>query len=590
MTAGPGTVWGVMFAGNVGLKRALGKSGRVLEMFGSARRSAGGVSSDNQLLVKNRHNSYGKSGGGCLRRATRWFGMDGAMVQFDNYLDQLGLSKAEASRLSPSERSRKLAHAQFLKAAFDELVSSNTAVTPIDAVQALTWLRKSGELQKADSFFISLSGKLKNDPRVLLEYIFLLVAAGRFQDAQKALQFFLDREYEQYTSFEKLLALAPFATDGSLRDLAARVILGHRTLSNPSWFHFLFELTTRRGLIESASTLLEVYRGSVTKEGKTNEDLCFDSNLAFRRADFAEQNRKLSEVFAAYGLSQTKLKDPGKPFSVLNLESDAPAAIRAETPLVTVLIATFNTEATIGAVCRSLLAQTYGNLELVVVDDASTDLTREIVREFTETDKRVRLLTLEENQGTYTAFNHGLRAAKGEFVTCQGADDWAHPEKISTLVSALQENPDAVATKTRKVRCAESDGLESSPTGYITRDISSLTYRREVVTRELGYYDTVRCSGDTEFLQRLRYRFGTNSILNLPAVTGVCDWSSNGLTGGQRFAVQGPFASPARTEYRRCFRTWHEKARLCGDLHIPFPQNGRKFPAPDEVLPKALTP
>ncbi len=507
------------------------------------------------------------------------------MGRFSNYLEYLGLSETEAASLCPLARSRKLAKAQFLKAAYDELAHSDTAVTPSDVAQALTWLRKSGELQQAHTYFSTLTPKLKRDPRVLLEYMFVLAATGRFQDLQTTLRYFLRTGCDQYTDFGQMLALAPFASHESLRDLSTRVILDRKKQGKPSWFHFLYELTARRGLSASASTLLEVYEGTVIDTGNAEEALCFRSNLAFRRGDFVEQNRFLSEAISSHGLLPTELKNREKPFSVLNLETREPAFAVTDGPLVTVLIATYNVAETIGTVCRSLLSQTYRNLELIVVDDASTDTTRDIFRKLSEEDHRIRFFPLERNQGTYTAFNHGLIHAKGDYVTCQGADDWAHPEKISTLVDTLALNPGAIASKARKIRCAESDGLESSPSGYVTRDMSSLTYRRVPAAQALGFYDTVRCSGDTEFMQRLRYRFGANSIVDVPAITGVCDWSSNGLTGGHGFTVLGPFASPARTEYRRCFREWHEKARLSGDLHIPFPHRPRKFPAPADVLP-----
>ncbi len=96
--------------------------------------------------------------------------------------------------------------------------------------------------------------------------------------------------------------------------------------------------------------------------------------------------------------------------------------------LVSVVIATFNTQKYVGRAIRSVLQQTYGNIELIVVDDGSTDNTRELVKEF-EQDDRFKYV-YQENRGQAEARNHGVRLARGEFVAFNDADDFWYPQKL----------------------------------------------------------------------------------------------------------------------------------------------------------------
>ena len=111
-------------------------------------------------------------------------------------------------------------------------------------------------------------------------------------------------------------------------------------------------------------------------------------------------------------------------------------------PFVTVLIPAFNAAATIRRAINSALAQTYQNLEVVVVDDGSRDTTSEIVASYARDD--VRLIRLPSNQGASGAVNEGVAAAKGEFIAFLDADDEWLPTKLAKQIDLLQRNPKAV--------------------------------------------------------------------------------------------------------------------------------------------------
>lgn len=106
--------------------------------------------------------------------------------------------------------------------------------------------------------------------------------------------------------------------------------------------------------------------------------------------------------------------------------------------LVSVIIPAFNVAGCIGRAIDSVLAQTHRNLEVIVVDDASTDETAAYVRQRATRDARIRLLQNTVNSGPSVARNVGLTAANGEWVAVLDADDACAPERLAALCTLGQ--------------------------------------------------------------------------------------------------------------------------------------------------------
>jgi succinoglycan biosynthesis protein ExoO len=106
--------------------------------------------------------------------------------------------------------------------------------------------------------------------------------------------------------------------------------------------------------------------------------------------------------------------------------------------LVTVVMANFNGMRHLNAAIRSVLAQSHTNLELIVVDDASTDASATIINEWTQADKRVRAILHQSNGGPARARNAALEAAEGEWIAIVDADDQIHPERLERLLLAAE--------------------------------------------------------------------------------------------------------------------------------------------------------
>ena len=148
--------------------------------------------------------------------------------------------------------------------------------------------------------------------------------------------------------------------------------------------------------------------------------------------------------------------EPGRE-AVLDLRTEGAAAV-AEEEVVTVLIPARDEERFIGACLESVLSQTERDLQVIVVDGASGDRTREIVRWHAERDPRVELLVNAEGGGIPTSLNAGLRAARGRWLVRVDAHATIPPEYVRRVVSHL-------ATGRWGGVGGRKDGVGETPTG-----------------------------------------------------------------------------------------------------------------------------
>jgi glycosyltransferase involved in cell wall biosynthesis len=109
-------------------------------------------------------------------------------------------------------------------------------------------------------------------------------------------------------------------------------------------------------------------------------------------------------------------------------------------PNVSVIIPAYNQAQYLGETIQSVLDQTYQDIEIIVVDDASTDDTSEVVRQFQ--DPRLKYIVHTKNRMLAAARNTGIRASSGEVIGCLDADDLFHPQKIEKHVAFLERNPE----------------------------------------------------------------------------------------------------------------------------------------------------
>ncbi len=115
------------------------------------------------------------------------------------------------------------------------------------------------------------------------------------------------------------------------------------------------------------------------------------------------------------------------------------------TPLVTIIVPVYNLESYVAHGLKSLLAQTYSHLQIIVIDDASSDRSPQIVTRFAQRDRRIQAILKPVNQGVSAARNSGLEQARGELVAFMDGDDWYEPDFIAHAVDVMTQGWDLIA-------------------------------------------------------------------------------------------------------------------------------------------------
>src|SRR5699024_3337644 len=137
-----------------------------------------------------------------------------------------------------------------------------------------------------------------------------------------------------------------------------------------------------------------------------------------------------------------------------------------EQPLVSIITPAYNSARFIHEAIESVLAQTYTNWEMIIVDDCSTDDTMEIVQTYAEKDARIKLYQLEENSGSGVARNRAMDESQGRFIAFLDSDDVWMPEKLTRQMAFMLDNGIAFSF-TKYVRMHEdgtvTDAITEAP-------------------------------------------------------------------------------------------------------------------------------
>jgi glycosyltransferase involved in cell wall biosynthesis len=112
-------------------------------------------------------------------------------------------------------------------------------------------------------------------------------------------------------------------------------------------------------------------------------------------------------------------------------------------PAVSVLMTVYNREKYIETAIKGVLDSSFGDFELIIVDDCSTDRSVEIARDLTAGDERARVVVNERNLGDYNNRNRAARLAKGDYLKYVDADDYLYPQGLEILVGSMKRFPDA---------------------------------------------------------------------------------------------------------------------------------------------------
>lgn len=180
---------------------------------------------------------------------------------------------------------------------------------------------------------------------------------------------------------------------------------------------------------------------------------------------------------------------------------------------VSVLIPVYNVDKYVVEAITSILNQSYKNIELVIVDDASTDTTLEKINKIAELNSNVKIIKNEVNSGITVALNNGLKHCTGDFIARADGDDIQHPNRIAEQIKFLCDNEDYGLVGCW-IKNINEDGNETAsceyPTNYetivasvkFTSPILHIWLARKAVYEKLGGYRNTNPAEDYDFVLR----------------------------------------------------------------------------------------
>lgn len=259
--------------------------------------------------------------------------------------------------------------------------------------------------------------------------------------------------------------------------------------------------------------------------------------------------QRFNEPFVAADLSPVAISAGAQ--TTFDDLTAATTSASVDGPLVSVIVPAFRPDEGLLTSLHSILNQTYGNLEILLVDDASGHEFEELFDRGLSLDERICFIRQQANGGTYLARNAALKRARGEFITVQDADDWSHPSRLEKQVGAFFESPNIGVSRSDAIRA--TDDLTLQWTGYLPRrrNASSLMFRRSTVD-QIGPFDAVRKGADSEYHERLIHFVGPTGDTGTPlAITRL---RAGTLSRGD--FTYGRMA-PDRVLYQSTYRAWH---------------------------------
>ena len=264
----------------------------------------------------------------------------------------------------------------------------------------------------------------------------------------------------------------------------------------------------------------------------------------------------------------------------------------SEKELVTIIMPVYNAEKTLDKAVTSALNQTYKDIEIVIVNDCSSDSTLDVASKYLS--ERVRIIDNSINSGTYYSRNCGILKASGKYLTFLDADDFLDSNHIEVLHKEYNKLKDVdyyegttLRSPKNKVKMvfsgSRSFGIDDNyvfteadkksisirkreePLRYgpyagtaLHARIEASSFFEKKLTEEFGYFDSVRFAADSEFIGRVNLTYGPQEAWVPEArITYNVGVSSSSLTRGGGTGM----SSKARLIYYKSFKAWHDRMK-----------------------------
>jgi glycosyl transferase family 2 len=249
---------------------------------------------------------------------------------------------------------------------------------------------------------------------------------------------------------------------------------------------------------------------------------------------------------------------------------------------ISVVVATYRPGLELLTAVRSIVDQSWSNLEILVVDDGSPPEHQQILRQCEELDERVRLIQLENHRGEYAARNVGLGAAAGDFIAFQGAGDWSHPRRLERQIVPLVQDPEVHATVTDGMYVTDELVVTRPGRPARSRNLTSLLLRKEVVLRQVGYLDQVHSGADREYYRRIIAALGGEAVRHDKGDVYTLVRRASGALSHDGFRVG--WTDPVQAAYQSAYHLWHQRIRAgTASAYLAEHPARRPFPLPASI-------
>ncbi|MDE1568020.1 glycosyltransferase [Aquabacter sp. P-9] len=424
--------------------------------------------------------------------------------------------------------------------------------------------------------------------RLRMSFVRACLRSGRVPEAEKALQAMQAADPFDWEIYFQLATMTGAAQPRQRETYLHIADTLNANLPTPALTVILEDLLAQHRTDEAWVRALK----EIKTRGARGVDLWLSlANIHLARGDRINWAACTRRMFAENGLSEPDLevtRDPGEDVFHRLAGTAEPGPMAEADPRVTVIMTAYNAERTIKAAVLSVLAQTYGNLRLVVVDDRSTDDTRAILAQIQAQDDRLEILQTPFNAGTYFAKNLALATRASDYFTFHDSDDWMHPERIALHMEAMRSDPRLACTMSRWYRMDQRGTAVARRAGGYVHDNPASTFFHASLIKRIGYFDCVRTGADTEFIGRIRRRFGDASVQVIAKPLAIGLHHSASLTRSGAAAFDEHRYSAPRLAYWEAWVDWHRRCVVgpggVRDLYLPFPHHPRRFQAPLEIL------
>lgn len=267
----------------------------------------------------------------------------------------------------------------------------------------------------------------------------------------------------------------------------------------------------------------------------------------------ATEPARLRQWLHRYGLGGAEFQvDEAGERSVNTLVFDSVAAAESH-GRVTVIFPVRNCADTIQAALSSIINQSYQDLELIVIDDASDDATPTLIAGVLESHPGTRAQFIRNplSVGPYVSRNIGIRRASGDFITINDGDDVSHPERIARHVARLTRSRRFQYETSLAVRLTRSGQFLPQPwfPSVYSHLAGATLFARRAVFEQAGVFDSVRFDGDFEYLRRLETLVGPAGRCQLPLY--FADAGGGSLTTSGSGGLDALRRSELRLDYHR---------------------------------------